>query len=140
MNRNNLCLIIVALCVHLAGYNLWPIMWHDFYYQAQAVQMLAIGCLLINLSASAPIVIHKGIRIWFAWQFIELINEATAITPVLSDLLHLEPTKVRILEYVLAAIAAAIVITGKEKLIKLVSSRYFIITLYALILIYLFLI
>lgn len=128
MKKVNRYLILSALVVHLIGYNLWPYLWKDFYYQAQAIQQILIGALLINLSSPVseesiykPKLsrydrwLYKGIWVWFGWQIIELFSECNAYK-VISDLFDMPPTQFRIIEYVLAALCVIAALIGVRRL------------------------
>ena len=43
-------LIIAALLVSIAGYSLWPIAWHGMFYQANAVTLILLSCLIVRLA------------------------------------------------------------------------------------------
>lgn len=133
MIRVNRSLIFAALVVHLIGYNLWPYTWKDFYYQAQAIQQILIGCLLINLSkpddeysiykpnsTRYDTWLYKGIWVWFGWQIIELFSECNGFE-LIADVFDMPPTRFRITEFFLALICVCLALIGQKRIRRLID-------------------
>lgn len=58
---NNRMLLIAALLILVAGYNLWAFAWHGFFYQCIAIGLLLLALLIKRLMPADP---TATIAIW----------------------------------------------------------------------------
>lgn len=83
-------LLLTALIVSIAGYNLWPFAWHDFFYHCNAVFFVIIFYLLKTIKVEEKYFNKAAtIGLWFS------INN-------LIDEIFFDPTKFGVNEYVFA--------------------------------------
>lgn len=85
-------ILISAIIVLVVGYNLWPIAWGEFFYQANAFGYLLLFTLIkYGISGGRIFKVMANIGFWFS------VNN-------LLDELFFDPKKILINEYIFAVI------------------------------------
>jgi hypothetical protein len=115
MSRVNRQLIYGSLVVGFIGYNLWPFLWTDVFYQFTNAQKLFVAAIVVNLSKSDKW-LHRGAWINLLLGAMDTLKE----TKGLFGILKFNPTKVEIYEYVAAAIIVITCLIGYRGLWKLI--------------------
>lgn len=95
----NRIMLIAALLVLVAGYNLWVFAWHGFFYQCLAVGLLLLSFLVKRLMPKDP---TATIAVWLC------------VNNVLDELLF-DPKKFGWNEYVIAGIVIIVTIIKSRK-------------------------
>lgn len=92
-------LIIAALIVFIAGYNLWPFVWKGFFYQSMAVGFIIVFVLLREMPS-----IRRWATMGMWFSFNNLLDE-----------IFFDPTKFGWNEYCVASIILIITFRNGRK-------------------------
>lgn len=104
MNKNKLTIVLViALLVSIAGYNLWLFAWKDFFYQCNALFLLLLFIVLKNIKVEERY-FSKIVDIGLCCSVSNLIDE-----------IFFDPTKYEWNEYVLILIIIYITFVPNNK-------------------------
>jgi len=95
----NRIMLIAALLVLVAGYNLWVFAWHGFYYQCVATGLLLLSLLIKRLMPTEPM---ATIAVWLC-------------TNNILDELFFDPKKFGWNEYLFAGIVITITLIKSRK-------------------------
>lgn len=114
MNKGNRCLIYWSLVVGFIGYNLWPFLWTDVFYQFTNVQKLFVAVIVVNLSKSDKW-LNRGAWISLLLAGMDTLKE----TKGLFGIIKFNPLHVELYEYVAAAIIVTACLIGYRGLINI---------------------
>lgn len=101
-----------SLVVGFVGYNLWPFLWTDVFYQATNVQKLFVAVIVVNLSKS-DVWLNRGAWINLLFAGMDTLKESKGMLSIVK----FNPLHVELYEYIAAVVIVITCLIGYKGLI-----------------------